>query len=217
MINFILSFFLLTTPADAGSICNDGTYSYSEGRGTCSHHGGVSVSGVYQNYNQPDTSSSELENHPRWISEYDVTKSGLPLYRVSYMGEYSVFSYTCFVIKDNMPGENIYFGVNFPNIKNSSNSFAASKESIRVFAHTNSGYKLISGSWQWTAIDQFIFIEKSNDSMESLVEPLSKTDMNNIISSDYFVISIKGQEDIIIRTPGITKKMTDTWNKCNAS
>jgi len=217
MINFILSFFLLTTPADAGSICNDGTYSYSEGRGTCSHHGGVSVSGVYQNYNQPDASSSELENHPRWISEYDVTKNGLPLYSVSYTGEDSAFSYNCFVKKDSLPGENVYFVINIPNIKNSSNFFAAPKESIRVFAYTNSGYKLISGSWQWVALSEFILIKKSNDSMESLVEPLSKTDMNNIIYSDYFVISIKGQEDIIIRTPGVAKKMTDTWNKCNAS
>ena len=36
----------LTMPALAGSICRDGTYSQSEGRGTCSGHGGVAVSGV---------------------------------------------------------------------------------------------------------------------------------------------------------------------------
>jgi len=36
----------LTSPALAGSICRDGTYSQSEGRGTCSGHGGVAVSGV---------------------------------------------------------------------------------------------------------------------------------------------------------------------------
>ncbi len=33
-------------PAQAGSICRDGTWSPSEGRGTCSSHGGVAQSGV---------------------------------------------------------------------------------------------------------------------------------------------------------------------------
>lgn len=32
-----------------GSLCNDGTYSESTGRGTCSHHGGVYSSGYYSN------------------------------------------------------------------------------------------------------------------------------------------------------------------------
>jgi hypothetical protein len=33
-------------PAQAGSICRDGTWTPSEGRGTCSSHGGVAQSGV---------------------------------------------------------------------------------------------------------------------------------------------------------------------------
>lgn len=33
-------------PAHAGSICRDGTWTASEGRGTCSHHGGVAQKGV---------------------------------------------------------------------------------------------------------------------------------------------------------------------------
>lgn len=36
------------TPAQAGSICRDGTWTASEGRGTCSHHGGVAQKGVPQ-------------------------------------------------------------------------------------------------------------------------------------------------------------------------
>lgn len=36
----------LNTAAFAGSICKDGSYSPSEGRGTCSSHGGVATSGV---------------------------------------------------------------------------------------------------------------------------------------------------------------------------
>lgn len=35
-----------TVPAQAGSICRDGSWSPSEGSGTCSHHGGVAQSGV---------------------------------------------------------------------------------------------------------------------------------------------------------------------------
>ena len=33
--------FTLATSAYADAICNDGTYSYGSGSGTCSHHGGV--------------------------------------------------------------------------------------------------------------------------------------------------------------------------------
>ena len=36
----------VAAPAHAGSICRDGTWSASEGSGTCSHHGGVAQSGV---------------------------------------------------------------------------------------------------------------------------------------------------------------------------
>ncbi len=32
---------LCSAPAFADAICNDGTYSYGNGSGTCSHHGGV--------------------------------------------------------------------------------------------------------------------------------------------------------------------------------
>ena len=36
------------TPAEAGSICKDGSWTASEGSGTCSHHGGVAQKGVSQ-------------------------------------------------------------------------------------------------------------------------------------------------------------------------
>jgi hypothetical protein len=36
----------LASPASAGSICKDGTWTASEGRGTCSYHGGVAQKGV---------------------------------------------------------------------------------------------------------------------------------------------------------------------------
>ena len=38
--------FLLSPPAHAGSICRDGSWTASEGSGTCSHHGGVAQKGV---------------------------------------------------------------------------------------------------------------------------------------------------------------------------
>lgn len=42
----LLGFVVAAPPANAGSICRDGTWTASEGRGTCSHHGGVAESGV---------------------------------------------------------------------------------------------------------------------------------------------------------------------------
>lgn len=50
----IILFLLFLQLAFAGSICRDGTYSNSEGRGTCSWHGGVAESGDYtESYQKP--------------------------------------------------------------------------------------------------------------------------------------------------------------------
>jgi hypothetical protein len=215
MINTILSLFILEAPVSAGSICNDGTYSYSEGRGTCSHHGGVSVSGVYQNHSQPDASVNL--SYPIWDSKYDVTQGGVPYYYSFYSYKNDIFGYSCFVFKNNTPGEAILFIVNEPKIANSVEYVAAPEESIRVLAHTKYGYKLISGSWEWRSEDEYIFIRKSNSSLESLVEPLSKIDMNNIVFSDHFLVSIAGRQDSIILVPGITQKVIETWSKCKAN
>jgi hypothetical protein len=45
----------LSSPSYAGSYCNDGTYSYSSGQGTCSWHKGVSKYPTYKapSYNYP--------------------------------------------------------------------------------------------------------------------------------------------------------------------
>lgn len=42
----LMSITAATVPAWAGSICRDGSWTASEGRGTCSHHGGVAQKGV---------------------------------------------------------------------------------------------------------------------------------------------------------------------------
>jgi hypothetical protein len=207
MINFILSFFLITTSADAGSICNDGTYSYSEGRGTCSWHGGVAVSGVYHNYSSPIM----------WVDDYHITDSGIPSYLTGYGQKGDFIVYSCFPIEGGIPGEKITFFVSPFNIKNHTYYELASIEGIKVFAHTGSGYKVISGNWQWRSDEGALIISKLNHVMESLAEPLSKNDMSNIILSDHFVVSVEDLEDVIIKTPGIARKVTDTWNKCNAS
>jgi hypothetical protein len=207
MTNFILSFFLFITSAYAGSICNDGTYSYSEGRGTCSWHGGVAVSGVYQNYSPPT----------RWDDTYGITGSGIPYYLTLYGQKGDAFVYTCFSKVGSIPGEKISFIVSPFDIKGHTHYELASTEEIRVFAYTSSGYKVISGNWQWKSDEGALIVSKHNHVMESLAEPLSKNDMSNIILSDHFIVSIAGHEDVIIKTPGIAKKVADTWNKCNAS
>ncbi len=45
-VSLIAAFLAAAPSAQAGSICKDGTWTPSEGRGTCSHHGGVAQSGV---------------------------------------------------------------------------------------------------------------------------------------------------------------------------
>ena len=48
------------TPAQAGSICRDGTWTPSEGSGTCSHHGGVAQKGV----DNPSTTTGTVVPSP---------------------------------------------------------------------------------------------------------------------------------------------------------
>jgi hypothetical protein len=48
------------TPANAGSYCNNGTYSSNSGRGTCSYNGGVNKN--FPSYSDPGSSSYNRNN-----------------------------------------------------------------------------------------------------------------------------------------------------------
>ncbi len=48
------------TPASAGSICNNGSYSANSGRGTCSWNGGVNKG--FSSYSDPGSSSFKRNN-----------------------------------------------------------------------------------------------------------------------------------------------------------
>ena len=48
-------------PANAGSVCNNGSYSANSGRGTCSKNGGVNKN--YQSYSDPGSSSYNRKNN----------------------------------------------------------------------------------------------------------------------------------------------------------
>jgi hypothetical protein len=60
------------TGASAGTICNDGSYSYNSGRGTCSWHGGVNK--AYPSYSDPGSSSWNRNNG---LSSWNNRNSGL--------------------------------------------------------------------------------------------------------------------------------------------
>ena len=51
---------LVPSPANAGSQCNNGTYSSNSGRGTCSWNGGVNKS--FPSYSDPGSSSYNRNN-----------------------------------------------------------------------------------------------------------------------------------------------------------
>lgn len=55
-------FNLLLTSSLAGSICSDGTYSQSEGRGTCSYHGGISPNGLSSYNSNPRIYIRDIES-----------------------------------------------------------------------------------------------------------------------------------------------------------
>jgi hypothetical protein len=217
MISILLSLLISATPSDAGSICNDGTYSHSEGRGTCSHHGGVSTSGVYYDYNSYTPSVTSHVSNFKWKDGYGVTDSGLPYYNTRYSNGDILFAYSCYVRGVGIPGEAIFFIIRNNDLLDHPGDALATSNAIKVLTQTSSGLKLISGSWQWSVEDGIITVSKVNEVMGSLAEPLSKADLQNIISANYFVVSIDGIGSTIIGAPGIRSKIINTWSRCNAS
>lgn len=92
----IILFLLFLQLAFAGSICRDGTYSNSEGRGTCSWHGGVAKSGDYtESYQKPASRKQD-----KWKIFTTVTNSNDILSVANFSGtldsktEYGLF-YRC--------------------------------------------------------------------------------------------------------------------------
>lgn len=217
MYSLLLSL-LVSSVSAAGSICNDGTLILSEGRDTCSWHGGVAVSGVFQDqsssYRSTDTvqTSSVLD----WSSHYDTTSDGIPYHDVSSISLNSAFSYTCFILPNNLPGESLHVVLYSLGVVDNDYTLV-SKDLVKVFAHTKSGYELISGRWVFSSSDGTVFLTKTSRHMESLAEPLSKADMSHVLLSDHILVSIKGYEDVTIRVPDVASKIASTWSKCNAS
>ena len=56
----LIATFLISTPAQAGSWCNNGSYSSNSGRGTCSHNGGVNKN--LPSFSDPGSSSFNRQN-----------------------------------------------------------------------------------------------------------------------------------------------------------
>ena len=217
MYSLLLSL-LVSSVSAAGSICNDGTYSYSEGRGTCSWHDGVAVSGVYQDQSSSYRSTDTVQTSSvlGWSSNYDTTIEGIPYHSVSSISLNSSFSYACFILPNNLPGESLHVALYSLGVIDYDNEIA-SKELVKVFAHTKSGYELISGRWVLSSSDGTVFLTKTSRHMESLAEPLSKADMAHVLLSDHILVSIKGYEDVTIQVPDVASKIASTWSKCNAS
>jgi hypothetical protein len=216
----LLSLFLsFSNAADAGSICNDGTYSYSEGSGTCSWHGGVATSGVYLDSQQSNSHRDQAGSNQRWVDSYDVHADGDPYHDTTSLTLSGIFSYTCYVLKDRTIGETIIFL--FPFDADSRSGWSvASAENVKVFAHSQYGHSLISGRWAWTTTsDGMVALMKVRGSLPSpaSAEPLLPRDMAHILMADRLVVSIQGEKNIVIPTPDAANKITSTWGKCRAT
>jgi len=216
----LLSLFLsLSSPADAGSICNDGTYSYSEGRGTCSWHGGVATSGVYLDSQQSNSYRDQVGSNQKWIDGYNVNDDGDPYHDTTSLTLSGVFSYTCYVLKDKSIGETIIFLFPF-NAESQTGWSVASAENVKVFAHSQYGHSLISGRWAWTTTsDGMVALMKVRGNLPSpaSAEPLLPRDMARILMADRLVVSIQGEENIVFQTPDAANKISSTWGKCRTT
>jgi hypothetical protein len=187
MISILLSLLISATPSDASS----------------------------NGYSSYDSSIASKKSDFRWEDNYGLTDSGLPFYSTKYYNEDIGFSYNCYVTEYNSPGEAIAFVFKSDDLTDPPIDVLKGSASIKVFAHTNSGYKLISGRWEWSLRDGIIAISRHNEIMDGLAEPLSKIDMENIFSSNYFKVSIDGMGSTVIGGDGIKTKIINTWSKCN--
>jgi hypothetical protein len=217
---------LLSSAANAGSICNDGTYSHSEGRGTCSWHGGVSSSGVYQNSNSTSSNTlSTTSNTSYWESSYDITATGEPYHYVTRRNANSGLSYACYAPGDltsTLPDEQLILIVWPPGFGGQHDLYQAPKDHIKVFAHTKSGYILISGNWASKTRGGVLVIFKYRGAVDDEVGPpgtaqLTKADLVSILRADHLLVSVAGHKDITIQTSGIANRVASTWSKCAAS
>jgi len=210
---------LLSNVSNAGSICNDGTYSDSEGRGTCSWHGGVATSGVYLDSQQSNSYRDQTGVVQRWEDSYDVTNDGTPFHDTSSVTSAHMFSYACFVLKDQSIGETIM--IMFPfNVEAQSEWSVAPKENVKVFAHSKNGHALISGNWAWTTTSNgFVVLVKARGNLLTpfSADQLLPSDMTRILNADRLVVSIQGEKNVVIPIPDAVNKISSTWGKCKAT
>lgn len=221
MLSFFLAF-LVSSASYAGSICNDGTYSYSEGRGTCSWHGGVAVSGVYQDQSltyKKSISAQSKRDFSQWDVEYNTTSDGTPYHSAIHTDKstLTLFSYVCYVVENNKPLESIVIGVARLNIEDQLVEVLAPKDHVKVFTHTTSGVRRISGSWSWQSEEGNLLLTKTGPGLSNPANYLSKKDMVYLLLADYLIVSIKGRKDVVVPVPDIASKVSSTWNKCYAS
>jgi hypothetical protein len=220
--------FLLIQSVFAGSICNDGTYSQSEGRGTCSYHGGVATSGVYReeratvSYSNKTSVSQEFPQpkpQSAWEQDYGVTDSGHPTISTLYASEtktdFKAFHYFCSPLRDGT-SEAIILAVQLQNVLDHKELAVAPKDSIKVFTFWNGKYQAISGNWSWKTFDGILMLAKGTLDLGFKSTSLSPQDMKNILFTEKLTIVVKGRGLIEFQIPEVKSNMIDTWKKCQA-
>jgi len=237
---------LLSTNGFAGSICKDGTYSYSEGKGTCSWHGGVRKSGIESGFAEPQrwgsntysttSSNSGLRNNIGNTSSKDALNTSMYGWSnhstsdssngVSSILNTTIFTdrdlnsfhYSCRIDSHGSIEESFGLHIQMPGFEDSKD-WSISESDLRVFTLTSGGYHLFSGSWVWKYIEGTLSIVKIVDNGHydsKQTWTLTKTDIVNITSSERFTISIDGYANTTIFVPNIFLNVKNTWSMCNA-
>jgi len=208
---FIAALTMFASAAEAGSICRDGTYSYSEGRGTCSWHGGVALSGVV------------LPPPPSWSHTFETSNGFFPsvYYRANYSTSTSGFDYDCNVSlvypADDHISESIALSFKM-NVPDNLSTVEVSERNITVFAVNQGSYYRIAGNWAWVSKDNWVTIWKVtlSPTLRNPSYTLTPEDLKSIFNADSFVISIRTRPDVTIRVPNISNNISVTWSKCNS-
>jgi hypothetical protein len=213
-------FSLILSIANAGSLCNDGTVSSSSGRGTCSHHGGVSggytSSFDYGNSYHPSSQTSlqtptitnpyDVSSVGKWEHDQGVNDFGQVFHSLSrdvFEGtsdhhQFSSFTYTCYPTNlNNYEPQVLVFLV----LAQSDNKYGdygpisigkSQNDSVRVFAVKGNKAEYIS-NWTLIVKNGAISLLKATTNMNmgpTDIEDLTADDVLKFLYSDQLYVQV---------------------------
>jgi hypothetical protein len=140
-------FLLLVSFALAGSLCNDGWSSPSEGRGTCSHHGGVRKPSAYESHYSPPRQPIAEPVGTAWPARPDLLVSR------DVIGPYDTFQTPSIWMSDKEPGPGYAGAVGFFSEASTTFMVFAEQDTCNTYVFIHYSEKKVASALGWTLKD----------------------------------------------------------------